>query len=361
MSEREKQFEEQHKEPKTPQYKILGESGLVEDEEGNIYSVNEVFPSDKPSKPITFPHFQRNSFVSELDNKCNPAYWFYYYDERYCGPNREAWMEEMAAKHRKMRKKGIATSSLYDTTPISEPEPDCAYHLCEATKAHADLEQNEVIRLGIHPTFRKDFSYMRGLGFTAVVDKFGNVIISNEKYEMVGHYNYGLAMAQDRKTKLFGFVDRHGREVVRCKWRSVGVFSEYMAGVQNTDRKCGYIDVKGFLAIPCKWEEVWPFYEGIAIVQDNKRLGLINQSGKLIAPCIWKKMGGLSEGLISVMDKSGKWGFIDKMGNVVIPCRWKRVNNFHKGYAKVSASKRSLFFKDRWVYIDRNGNIVKEE
>ena len=52
-------------------YRTLGESGLVEDEEGNMYSASEIFPPEKPSKPIRLPEFQRNSFVSELDNKCN--------------------------------------------------------------------------------------------------------------------------------------------------------------------------------------------------------------------------------------------------------------------------------------------------
>lgn len=378
-----------------PKYRVLGESGLVEDEEGNMYSASEIHPTDKPSKPICFPHFQRNSFVSSLDDKCNPAYWYYEYDERYCRTSREEWMEQMAAKHRKMRERGITPPTIGTNRP-PVCEPDCAYHLCEATRSHADLEQNEVIRLGIHPTFRKDFSYVRGLGFIAVVDKFGNVIISNEKYKLVGHYNYGLAIAEDRATGLFGFVDRHGREVVECKWRSVGQFSEYMVAVQDKDRKCGYVDVRGELAIPCKWEEAWPFHEGVARVQDKRLSGLIDQSGRLLTPCVWRGMGEFSEGLMNVMNKEGKcgyidrtgsvvipcqwqqaWsfkdglaivqdknkrlGFIDRSGTVVIPCRWKKANPFQGSLAKVSDSKRFLLFKDKWVYIDRNGNIVREE
>jgi ribosome biogenesis protein Tsr3 len=147
--------------------------------------------------------------------------------------------------------------------------------------------------------------------------------------------------------------------------------------------------------VPCKWDEAWPFREGVAKVQSNKRLGLIDQSGNIIVPCTWRNMGEMSEGLISVMDESGKcgyidktgkvvipcqwrqaWdfngglavvqnknhrlGFIDKSGHVVIPCRWKRVNLFNGNLAKVSDTRRFPFgFK--WVYIDRKGNIVREE
>ena len=388
--------ERSNEEQKEPVYKVLGESGLVEDEEGNIYSVDEIFPRKEQRKPITFPDFQRNSFVSELDNKCNPAYWHDHYDPRYCGGlSVEEWMDKMAEQYREMRKKGIAEPEIVGEK-VQKLKNDCEYYLCEAARAHADLEQNEVVRLGLHPTFRKDFNYILGLGFMGICDKHGNVIISNEKYQLVGHFYNGLALAQNRDNNLFGFVDRHGREVVPCTYRSVGIFSEYMACVQEVNRLCGYVDTTGYLAIPCIWEEGWPFHNGLARVQKGKLIGMIDQSGKNIIPCTWKAMSDCFEGLIGVKNSDNKcgfinkkgeivipcqwrqvWGFqgglaivqdwnrrlgfIDKSGKVVIPCRWKKANHFQGNLAKVSDSKRFLFFKDKWVYIDRNGKIVREE
>ena len=384
---------------KEMKYKVLGESGLVEDEEGNIYSANEIFPckeKKESKKTATSALFSRNSFVSELDDKCNPAHWYYDYDPRYCGPDREKWMEEMARKHRKLRDEGKAMPTLMSNNAEPEPKRDHAYHLCEASKAHADKEQHEVMRHGIHPTYRKDLVYTRGLGFVSVVDQFGNVILDNERYKFVGKYhNYGLAMAEDRKTGLWGYVDRHGREVVRCEWRSVGHFSEYMAAVQNTNRKVGFVDVNGYLAIPCKWEEAWPFREGVAKVQDKRLLGLINHSGEYVTPCTWKAMGEMNEGLIGVRDDSGKCGYIDKSGKVVIPCRWREAWSFKMGLAVVQDwNKRlgfidtsgevvipcrwrkisqwdghtarvtesgGLFRKEKWVHIDRTGKVIREE
>ena len=380
------------------EYKALGESGLVADEEGNVYSADEIFPrrdTKEIKRTSTSAQFSRNSFVSELDDKCNPAHWYYDYDPRYCGPDREKWMEEMASRYRKMRKEGKAMPTL-GSGANPKRDPDHAYYLCEATKAHADMAQNKVERLGIHPTYRKDFDYNRGLGFVSVVDQFGNVILDNEKYKFVGKYfNYGLAMAQDRKTELWGYVDGQGREVVRCVWRSVGHFSEYMAGVQNSNGKLGFVDVKGELAIPCKWEEAWPFREGVAKVMDNRRLGLINNSGEIVTPCVWKAMGEMNEGLISVRDDSGKcgymdrsgkivipctwrqaWGFkmglavvqdwnkrlgfIDTSGEVVIPCRWRKISQFDGHTARVSETG-GIFRKEKWVHIDRTGKVIREE
>jgi hypothetical protein len=293
-----------------------------------------------------------------------------------------------------MRKQGIAEPELIGEK-VHKQRGDCEYHLCEATKAHADLEQNEVVRLGLHPTFNRE-SYIRGLVFLGVRDIHGNVVISNQKYLLVCHFYYGLALAQDRHSKLFGFVDRHGREVVPCTYRAADRFCEYMAGVQEANRLCGYVDTTGYLAIPCIWDNGWPFHEGVARVQKGKRIGMIDQSGKNIIPCIWKEMSDCHEGVIGVknddgkcgfIDKSGEivipcqwrnvwsfknglaivqdWnkrlGFIDKSGKVVIPCRWKKANYFEGSLAKVSDSKRFLFFKDKWVYIDRSGKVVARE
>lgn len=420
-----------------PSYRLLGESGLVEDEEGNIFSASEVYGSDEPKKSSedTADSLLKNSFVSALDDKANPAYWYYYYDPRYCGPSREAYMEEMAQKYRKTTAKESEQKNTHEEPEkkpvrvVSEPN-DCVVpkvateqndwerkndkhpeHVLfesaaeksdrkqkeysdqiipEAARANADREQREVDRLGLRPLWNQ---HKNGPSFAGIVNHNNEVVISEKNYSLIGPFYNGLAVAQNRKTRKFGFVDRHGNEVIPCTWHSAGPFSEYMAGVLDDNKKCGYVDVTGQLAIPCKWKEGWPFHEGLARVQEGLRIGMINQRGQLVIPCVWVAMGDCSEGLVGVMDADGKcgyvdrtgkvvipcrwkqvWtfseglaivqdfnkrlGFIDKNGELVIPCRWKKANYFKDGLAKVSDSK-SFFFQDKWVYIDKQGRIVK--
>jgi hypothetical protein len=64
------------------------------------------------------------------------------------------------------------------------------------------------------------------------------------------------------------------------------------------------------------------------------------------------------DGLAPVQDFNKRLGFIDKSGKIIIPCRWKKVNYFVNGCAKVSDSKK-FPFRDKWVYIDKEGKIVK--
>ena len=408
-------------EKRVPKYRVLGESGLVEDEEGNILSASEVNinyekpvrktedksdpeywyyeynprycgssreafmekmarvharlaqnkkeTTEKSSQSSTMQHFWQNSVQAVLEDKSNPAYWYYDYDPRYCGPSREAWMEEMAKRHRRMAKKKKETIK----------------------KLNAGNHFNEEKELGLYPTYKV---LQSGMVFTGVVDSKGNVVVPSDKYSFVGRYNNGLAQAQNKKTKKWGFIDRMGNEVIPCTWRSVGIFNENFACVQDDNRKCGYVDRNGKLVIPCTWDEGWPFHEKLAKVQKDGKFGMIAPNGVVIIPCVWKGMGQCSYGCINVMNDEGKCGYLDwkgdtvapcqwkqvwsfvegrgivqdfnnrlgyinNNGKLVIPCRWKKASQFNNGVARVSDSKKFFFF-NKWVYIDREGRIVKE-
>ena len=344
-------------------YHMLGESGLMEDEDGNIvspaeaYGIEEVkFPTDPNS---AFNAFRKSSFVSSLDDKSNPAYWYYDYDPRYCGPDREAWAEEMALKHRKKHAsfasdKPTKTSA---TTKVQETPTKIKYvPISDASKRYADEEQRAAERAGLHP---KISQHVSGPSYAGIVNRNNEVVISEKEYSLIGVFNNGLAIARKRKTGKFGFIDRRGNEIIPCVWRSVGPFSEYMAAVIDDNKRCGYVDVTGRLAIPCVFEEGWPFRDGLAIVQKDRKLGMINLQGDIVIPCRWRRMWSFVDGLAVVQDFNKCLGFIDRSGELVIPCRWKKVNYFQNGLAKVSDSRR--FFRDKWVYIDKQGRIVKEE
>lgn len=340
-----------NEEKKTPKYTVCGEMART-------YKENADKAHEERKKLYASIGY---NVASELDDKTNPAHWYYDYDPRYCSQSREVWMEEMARKHRK-----------------------------EAKKKNRE-QQKEIMRQGLRPVFASRSK--SGWYFAGVKNRDGETIISNEKYKYVGRFHEALALAQDKKTGKFGFIDIEGNEVVPCKWRSASNFSEYLAAVQNDNGKCGYVNDTGRLTIPCTWEEAWPFHDGLARVQENGKIGMINCWGDIAIPCIWKAMSDVSEGLIGVMDNEGKCGFIDKTGNIVIPCqwrqvwifkdglapvqdfnkrlgfidqsgklvipcRWKKVNYFVNGRAKVSDSKKFLCFGDKWVYIDREGRIV---
>lgn len=80
-----------------PGFRSLGESGLVEDEEGNVYSASDFLdPSEREQLADV-----ANSFFPPADDSSKPKMpdWAAIYDPRYCGPSREAYIEEMTRQY----------------------------------------------------------------------------------------------------------------------------------------------------------------------------------------------------------------------------------------------------------------------
>lgn len=71
----------------------LGMSGVYEDEDGNLVSVE---PSDTTEKK-SHPH-QTSSRQGEPD-RSNPGYWEQFYDPRYCRESLEEYCKKMAARN----------------------------------------------------------------------------------------------------------------------------------------------------------------------------------------------------------------------------------------------------------------------
>lgn len=82
--------------PKEPTYRLLGESGLVEDEEGNIYSASEIYGDDEETESNNLSNAE---LFPELSKTSTTPDWAAIYDPRYCGPSREAYIDEMTKRY----------------------------------------------------------------------------------------------------------------------------------------------------------------------------------------------------------------------------------------------------------------------
>lgn len=90
-------------------YRLLGESGLVEDEDGNIYSASEIDDSDREDR-MSSAEISAILFPSKPAKDHMPD-WAAIYDPRYCGPSREAYIEEMTREYRRKHPHTLQTDS----------------------------------------------------------------------------------------------------------------------------------------------------------------------------------------------------------------------------------------------------------
>ncbi|MCR5193344.1 MAG: hypothetical protein K6D59_08575 [Bacteroidales bacterium] len=78
-------------------YRLLGESGLVEDEEGNILNASDLSdPYTSHEQPSS--ETGKVSWMNPSPGKTAPSLWDY--DPRYCGPDPYTWLEERWKQHK---------------------------------------------------------------------------------------------------------------------------------------------------------------------------------------------------------------------------------------------------------------------
>ena len=117
-------------------YRLLGESGLVEDEEGNVFSASELLdPSEREQLAAI-----DTSYASPPDAGTEKMPdWAAIYDPRYCGPSREAYIDEMTRKYQLKMAGEKQTDSEEKHSPITISDgsrtPDAPSSLAEKSSS----------------------------------------------------------------------------------------------------------------------------------------------------------------------------------------------------------------------------------
>lgn len=123
------------------------------------------------------------------------------------------------------------------------------------------------------------------------------------------------------------------------------------------------VNIKGRELLTPAADSVTNYSENLALVLDKfdtklKIRGIIDESGifTLVNEELFvNKYSYYSEGLISVVNASGKAGYLDGKGNLVIPCQYRIARPFIKGWASVEPAKR----QKQTIYIDHQRQTLK--
>jgi len=169
-------------------------------------------------------------------------------------------------------------------------------------------------------------------------------------YAICSSFHEGLAIVQDLKTSLYGYVDPQGEIVIRPRFIDAQPFSEGLAAAREPEvRRVGFINREGAEAIPARYQAAGFFSEGLATVLVEGKQGFIDKSGTLRIPARFDKVGPFSQGLAQYVE-SGLTGFVDQNGVAVIPPAYYRAGSFHNGLAWACS-------RTKCGYLDRQGQI----
>lgn len=206
-------------------------------------------------------------------------------------------------------------------------------------------------------------------------------------------FSCGLARAQDRQTKLWGFIDKEGRWAIRPEFSLVASFGDSLAVVVTggalkdgvvSGGKYGFVDPRGEFAVRPRFDCACPFFEGLAAVNVGGRgydlfaaggkWGYVDRKGTIIVEPSFSWTVGFSEGLAAVnvggsteaslVPVGGLWGFVDRRGKIAISPQFAAAQSFSEGLAAVSLvgnngqSGTDVAPASRWGFIDKTGKMV---
>jgi hypothetical protein len=132
-------------------------------------------------------------------------------------------------------------------------------------------------------------------------------------------------------------------------------FHEGLAFVEK-DKKVGVINKMGEIVVEPTYDAVpnlnsLRYENGFAIVQKNGKYGFIDKKGKEIVSCEYEVAEPFSSEGFSAVKKNGKYGFIDKTGHVIIDFIYDNASSFSEGLSSVRKN-------EKFGYIDNKGETV---
>lgn len=216
------------------------------------------------------------------------------------------------------------------------------------------------------------------------IDTHGKVVI-DPQYHSLTKFSQGLAAVSIKDFKYF-YIDANGKKISDKIYNSADAFSHGLAAVKQTE-KCSYLDkdetvVIDEVAKSCYeftddaiarvksannvwrfidkkgsfvtqgYEEANDFHEGLAVVQKERKWGVINTKGDWVVPPSFQELDyKYKQGLLAAK-KEGLWGFIDTKGHWVIEPSFEATYGF--GENGLSPVKK----EGKWGYINTKGEIA---
>lgn len=192
--------------------------------------------------------------------------------------------------------------------------------------------------------FQNGIALVRYHGMMQHIDTTGAIIRLPTIPGHYGHiYSFSQALAQVTDSfGYWGFIDKTGKEVIRCNYEAAKPFKNGLAAVM-LDGRWGYINRAGTMVIKPLFEDAESFAENRALVKKNGKYGFINEKAKIVIRCRYKNAGSFSQGMAAV-----------KKNNMV-----KLIN--HEGKCIINLGKRTYdlpSFSDSVVCFIDGSNLV---
>lgn len=197
--------------------------------------------------------------------------------------------------------------------------------------------------------FSDDVAWVKLGGLWGLIDFQGNWMISPAQ-SGAGSFNDGIA----KSTNLAYFIDKKGNKLVEFtddrQEASEGLVSFVIVDPKTKKEKWGFKNTSGKVIIQPQFDTVGKFVEGLAVVEKNGKLGMINKQNKLVVPYKYFYISDMKDGVAIVSNDRYYKGLIDKNGKEIVKPQYDDMFTFEYGRAVVKKN-------GKYGYIDKSGKV----
>lgn len=149
---------------------------------------------------------------------------------------------------------------------------------------------------------------------------------------------------------------------IKPQYTSAEVWYENLIRVSDGSQY-GLIRFDGTEILPCEYETIADYCEGYSVVLNSDKLvAIVDSKGKVTELTntnyrVSKEFPYFSEGVLPVMNETGKWGYINYTGSLTIDFKFSSALPFSHGVASVRYPDAKKGGGGYFTHIDSKGNI----
>jgi WG containing repeat len=147
------------------------------------------------------------------------------------------------------------------------------------------------------------------------MDKTGTLVIKPQ-YDDAASFSEGLAAVNI--SGKWGFINKEGDVVIEPRFRSAWAFHENKARVEPFDQPAYFIDKSGKVVPSGQWTAAGDFSGGLAKVIAGNLIGYIDTSGQLVIKTIYSRGSNFELGM-AVVEYEDQLSVINPYGHYLIP------------------------------------------
>lgn len=186
-------------------------------------------------------------------------------------------------------------------------------------------------------TYREVQPFSDGLAVVKTADKYGYINAKGEEiipcqYLKAEPFTEGRAAVYE--SGYCGYIDQNGQKVTDFEFSRCQPFEDQRAVVYKGMRRAGLVDIKGEFVLEPSVNQLITFSEGRGLVRDQQyRFYYITEEADLYQG-FYEKATEFQNG-IAVIQMNKKWGIINRKGITLVRPKYSRIEDFENGYAKV--------------------------